>query len=60
MKFRNNVTSVFVRAWQETDGTLKLSPTEANLMKGLLKKMWTKLKEPTRNEEALEGFVCHS
>lgn len=59
MKFRNNVTSVLVRAWQETDGTLKLSPIEASLMKGLLKTMWAKLRELTRNEEALEGVVCH-
>lgn len=57
MKFRNNVTTVLVRAWQETDGTFKQSPIEASLMKGLLTKMWVKLIEPTRNEEALEGFV---
>lgn len=55
MKFRNNVTTVLVRAWQETDGTLKLSPIQGSLMKGLLTKTWAKLREPTRNKETLEG-----
>jgi hypothetical protein len=46
LKFRDNITTVLVRAWQETDGALKLSPIETSLMKGLSPRMWTKLREP--------------
>lgn len=51
MKFINNVMTVLVRVWQEIDGTLKRNPIETSLMKGLLTKMWAKLREPIRNEK---------
>lgn len=49
MKFRNNVATVLVRVWQDP---------EASIMKGLLTKMWAKLREPARNEEALEDVLA--
>lgn len=55
MKFINNVMTVLVRVWKEIDGTLKPNPVETSLMKGLLTKMWAKLREPIRNEKVREG-----